>query len=218
MDHAGYTAAVPRAATGRQITVRAFLQDDPEEGVRRHHRHRATHACTGGHGDASRDLSRTTRGSDDQRRGTRHRRWRRIYCWHPSIGDKDMGKSSAVVEVSAPTDKCYGFVKESVANPKYLKVYQGLHPGKDYSGRIIDDIENCRIAIEESGIDSVTKIRLKGWTIKYDFEEIDGSSTKVTISVEYGALLAIGGLTTAKGQSINEILARVTALLALEYK
>jgi len=129
-----------------------------------------------------------------------------------------MGESNAIVEIQAPTAKCYGFVKESVANSKYLAAYQSLHPGKDYSGRIIDDIENRRIIIEESSIDSITKTRHKGWTIKYDFEDVDGNSTKVTISVEYGTLLAIGGMTTAKSQSINEILSRVTAMLALEYE
>lgn len=127
-----------------------------------------------------------------------------------------MAESSAVVEINAQTSKCYGFVKESVTNPKYLAVYQGLHPGHDYSGRIIDDIENRRIVIEESGIDSVTRIRHSGWTIKYDFEDVAGSSTKVTLSVEYGAFLAIAGMTSTKGQSVNEILSRVTTLLALE--
>jgi len=129
-----------------------------------------------------------------------------------------MGESNSIVEINAPVSKCYAFVKQSVANPKYLEVYQGLHAGRDYSGRIIDDIDNRRIVIEESSIDGLTKTRYKGWTIKYDFEDVDGTSSRVTISVEYGTLLAIGGMTTTKGQSINEILSRVTTLLALEYE
>ncbi len=129
-----------------------------------------------------------------------------------------MGESNSIVEINAPVSRCYTFVKQSVANPKYLAVYQGLHAGRDYSGRIIDDVKNHRIAIEEASIESLTKTRHKGWTIKYDFEDVDGTSTRVTISVEYGTLLAIGGMTSTKGQSINEILSRVTALLALEYE
>lgn len=128
-----------------------------------------------------------------------------------------MGESNAVVEVKVPIDKCYAFVRDSIANPKYLSVYQNLHPGRNYSGKIVDDIENSRLVIEESGIDSVTRMRHKGWTIKYDFEDVDGQNTRATISVEYGTFLAIMGMTTTKIQSINEILARVNALLALEY-
>lgn len=129
-----------------------------------------------------------------------------------------MGESNSIVEINAPVSECYAFVKQSVDNPKYLAVYQGLHAGRDYSGQIIDDIDNRRIVIEESSIECLTKTRHKGWTIKYTFEDVDATSSRVTISVEYGTLLAIGGMTSTKGQSINEILARVTALLALEYK
>jgi hypothetical protein len=128
-----------------------------------------------------------------------------------------MRKSNATVEINAPASICYGFVKESVANPKYLAVHQDLHLGHDYSGRVIDDIENRRIVIEEPSIHSVTKTVHKGWTIKYDFQDVDGNTTKVAISVEYGTAVAVAGMTTVKGQSINEILLRVTALLALEY-
>jgi hypothetical protein len=127
-----------------------------------------------------------------------------------------MGESNAVIEVSAPVGKCYSFVKGSVGNPKYLAVYQDLHAGKTYSGQIVDDIENRRIVIAESSIDTLTRVRHKGWTIKYDFEDSAGQGSRVTISVEYDALLAIAGMTTTKLQSVNEVLARVTALLALE--
>lgn len=128
-----------------------------------------------------------------------------------------MGESNATIEIKASAAQCYGFTRESVTHPKYVTVYKSLHSGKEYSGQIVDDIENRRIVIEESGIDSVTKIRHKGWTIKYDFKAAGANSTHVTISVEYGTFLAIAGMTTTKLQSINEILARTTALLALEY-
>jgi len=127
-----------------------------------------------------------------------------------------MGKTNVVVEVKVPLAKSYSFVKESVANPKFMAIYRYLHPGKEYSGKIVDDIENRRLVIEESGIDSLTRIRHKGWTITYDFEETDDKNTKVSISVEYGIFLAIMGLTTTKLQSINEVLARVNSILALE--
>ena len=71
--------------------------------------------------------------------------------------------------------------------------------------------------IEEAAIDTVTRIRHKGWTIRYDLEEVTPGTTRVGLSVEYGMFLAVMGMTTMKLQSMNEVLSRVNALLALEH-
>jgi hypothetical protein len=89
--------------------------------------------------------------------------------------------------------------------------------GNEYSGNIVEESANQRIVIEEDGIDSVTRIRHTGWTVTYDFEEATPGATRVGISIEYGMFLAIMGMTTTKVQSMNEVLSRVNALLALEY-
>jgi hypothetical protein len=128
-----------------------------------------------------------------------------------------MGKTCGEIDVQVPVARCYSFVKDSVQNPKFLSAYKDLHSGREYSGRIAEEAENRRLVIEESGMDSVTRIRHKGWTIIYDFEAVSETKTKIGISVEYGTFLALMGATTTKLQSVNEVLARVAALLALEY-
>ena len=128
-----------------------------------------------------------------------------------------MIESKASVEIKVPVHKCYQFVKDSITNPKFLSAYNILHSGKNYSGKIIDDIKNHRIVLEECAIDCLTGIRRTGWAIKYDFEEIDDQNTRITISIQYGALLAITSMATVKIQSFNEILSRINTLLALEY-
>ena len=128
-----------------------------------------------------------------------------------------MGKVYVSVEINVPVSTCYSYVKNSLENPKFISAYKNLHDGREYSGRIVEDSQNRQLAIEESAIDTLTRIRHKGWTITYEFEEVDNTKTRIGVSVEYGIFLAIMGMTTTKIQSINEVLARITGLLALEY-
>lgn len=127
-----------------------------------------------------------------------------------------MGNTSAQIEIEVPLGPTFDFVKDAVTNPQYLKIYETLSNGKPYSGRIIEESSGHHLLIQEASVDGLTNIRLPGWTIRYDFEEVSSSKTKVTITIEYGALLAILGMSTVHGQSINEVLARITNLLALE--
>ncbi|MDE0185308.1 MAG: hypothetical protein OXP71_07595 [Candidatus Poribacteria bacterium] len=128
-----------------------------------------------------------------------------------------MGRTFVSVDVEVPVEVCYSYVKESISNPKFLAAYNNLHPGWRFSGTILEENEDRRIVIREPGVDSVTRIRHKGWTIIYDFASAGEAKTKVSISVKYGAFLAFFGLTTTKLQSINEALGRIQSLLALEH-
>ena len=129
-----------------------------------------------------------------------------------------MGKTYASVEIELPPGICYSYVKNSLKSPKFVAAYKTLHEGREYSGQIVEDSENQRLVIEESGIDSVTRIRHKGWTTTYDFEEIAPTKTRVGVSVKYGTFLAIMSMTTAKGQSNNAVLSRIESLIALEHR
>ncbi|MBT3381568.1 MAG: hypothetical protein HN742_12745 [Lentisphaerae bacterium] len=128
-----------------------------------------------------------------------------------------MGKTYASIEINTSLEMCYTYVRNSVDDPKFAAVYRTLHEGREYSGKIAEESTNRQIVIEEAGIDSVTRVRHKGWTITYDLEEVTRGTTRVGISVEYGMFLAVMGMTTVKVQSMNEVLSRVNALLALEY-
>lgn len=111
------------------------------------------------------------------------------------------------------------FLREKLGSKsQILAAYSELHQGKrQYSGRIVKESENRQLVIHTLTIDSFTSIRFKGWTITYDFEPVSGTKTKVAVSVEYSMFLAFMGMSTTKLQSINEVLARVQSLLALEH-
>jgi len=128
-----------------------------------------------------------------------------------------MGKTYTSIEIDLPSGDCFSYVKNSLKSPKFVAVYKTLHEGREYSGQIVEESENQRLVIEESAIDSVTRIRHSGWTITYDFEEIAPTKTRVAVSIEYGIFLALMGMTTTKAQSINEVLSRVNSLIALEH-
>ena len=128
-----------------------------------------------------------------------------------------MPKTRVTVEIEVPVATCYSYVKNSVINPKFLAAYRELHRGRrEYSGRIVKESDNRQLVVHEKGIDSITGLRFKGWTITYDFEPVSETKTKVGVSVEYSMFLAFMGMSTMKLQSINEILGRVQLLLALE--
>ena len=54
-----------------------------------------------------------------------------------------------------------GLTKEQIVeDPKFLAVYRDLHRGREYSGRIADEIENRQLVIRESAIDTLTHKQL----------------------------------------------------------
>ena len=129
-----------------------------------------------------------------------------------------MPKTHVTVDIEVPVATCYSYVKNSVTNPKFLAAYRELHQGRrEYSGRIAQESENRQLVIHTLAIGSTTRIRFKGWKVTYDFEPVSETKTKVGISVEYSTFLAFMGMSTMKLQSINEILAEVHSLLALEH-
>src|SRR5262249_37508404 len=68
----------------------------------------------------------------------------------------------------------------------------------------------------EDGYDTLTNLRLNGWAVTFTLTRLDELRTRVGISVEYGLMLAVLGLTTMRAQAENEILSWIRALLALE--
>ena len=129
-----------------------------------------------------------------------------------------MRRTHIAVDIEVPVTTIYSYVKNSVINLKFLAAYKELHQGRrEYSGRIVKESENRQLVIHTLAIDSVTGIRFKGWTITYDFEPVGETKTKVGVSVEYSLFLAFIGMSTMKLQSINEVLACLQPLLALEH-
>ena len=129
-----------------------------------------------------------------------------------------MGTTYVAVDIKVPVAIIYSYVKDSIVDSKFLTAYRHLHRRKRaYSGRIVQETENRQLVMREKAIDSVTGIRFGGWTITYDFESISETETKVGISIEYSLFMALVGVSTMKGQSINAILGRVQPLLALEH-
>ena len=129
-----------------------------------------------------------------------------------------MRRTHIAVDIEVPVTTIYSYVKNSVINPKFLAAYNELHRWKrEYSGRIVKESENRQLVIQVKAIDGITGIRHSGWTITYDFESISKTKTKVGVSVEYSLFLAFMGMSTMKLQSINEALACLLPLLALEH-
>ena len=50
--------------------------------------------------------------------------------------------------------------EQIVEDPKFLAVYRDLHRGREYSGRIADEIENHQLVIRESAINTLTHRQL----------------------------------------------------------
>ena len=127
-----------------------------------------------------------------------------------------MRKSSKIV-VAAPLSTCYRLAYTWALDPRRHSTYRDVFPGRTYSGRIIFEEPNSRFIIREGDIDSLTKMTgLSGWSVTYDFRKHESGGTEVEISVDYGVGLAVLSIGTASVQASNEIIHRVTALLALQ--
>jgi hypothetical protein len=128
-----------------------------------------------------------------------------------------MPRVSASVTVRVPISVCYGCVHGSVREERYLSAYSRLRNGKRYSGQIVESQPPRRIVIEERAQDPLTGASFQGWTILYGFSDVGAGVTEVEVSVEYGAGLALLGFGTMGPQAQNEVLNRISALLALEH-
>lgn len=127
-----------------------------------------------------------------------------------------MTKAYASITINLPVSTCYEFVKNVYHDPKFVSAYRSLYSGMNYSGRVVDSSENQRMVIHEPAMDGLTGMRMSGWTITYDFHELDSETTKIELMIEYGLLLGIMGLSTMHIQAKNEVLGRILALMALE--
>jgi carbon monoxide dehydrogenase subunit G len=128
-----------------------------------------------------------------------------------------MPRASASVRVHVPISVCHGWVHGSVREERYLSAYSHVRGGKQYSGQVVESQPPQRVVIAERGYDPLSGHSSQGWAITYRFSEAGAGVTEVEVSVEYGMGLALLGLGTMGAQAQNEVLNRISALLALEH-
>ena len=129
-----------------------------------------------------------------------------------------MGIKSATVEIAVPVQDVFEYVNQfcRMKNNKVADLYDHLTGGRRYSGNVKKCLENDAIVLTEGAVDGLLGFMFSGWTISYQFEPIDDNSTRVSITVEYGFLMAVIALSTANDQATAAVFYRASALLALE--
>jgi hypothetical protein len=127
-----------------------------------------------------------------------------------------MARVTGAVTLNMPTDRCYAYLRDSVRDDRFLQAYAELRAPLKYSGDVTAVEHGRRVTISEDGYDTLTNLRLNGWAVTFTLTRLDELRTRVQISVEYGLMLAVLGLTTMRAQAENEILSWIRALLALE--
>jgi hypothetical protein len=127
-----------------------------------------------------------------------------------------MARVTGAVTLNLPADRCYAYLRDSVRDERFLEAYAELRAPLKYSGDVTAIEHGRRVTISEDGYDTLTNLRLNGWAVTFTLTRLDELRTRVQISVEYGLMLAVLGLTTMRAQAENEILSWIRALLALE--
>ena len=120
--------------------------------------------------------------------------------------------------IAVPVEVCYQAVQEAIVDPRWRDAYVSLRPGREYSGWVTEARPPEHLTIGIAAIDPVTGKRLHslGYRTTYDFAPAADGGTRVEIGVEYELLAAVGGMGMLQPQAENEVLHRLSAMLALE--
>lgn len=129
-----------------------------------------------------------------------------------------MTRLDASVTVQVPVDLCFHVIRDGYADPRWREAYQRFRPGREYSGIVVEEEANQRLVVSEAAVDALTgaHVRALGYQVAFAFQEEGPSTTRVEVAVEYGLVAALGAAGTMSAQAANEIMHRVSALLALE--
>ena len=119
--------------------------------------------------------------------------------------------------IAVPIDVCYRAVQESLVDPRWREAYAALRPGREYSGWVSDARPPEHLTIGIAALDPVTGKRMHamGYRTTYDFATTADGRTRVEIGVEYELLAAVGGMGMLQPQAENEVLHRLSTMLAL---
>lgn len=126
-----------------------------------------------------------------------------------------MGQIIASVTIERPLARCYEYVKNSVANDKYLKACRQVWR-REYSGRVTRDDSQRLLTIEENAVSILRTLRPGTWRVTYSFNSVGDSRTEIQLLADYGLGLAVLTFPSTRLQLQNELLHRVRELLAFE--
>lgn len=129
-----------------------------------------------------------------------------------------MTRVSASLEVAVPPSLCIAAIQQTLADDRLLAAAHALRPGKQYNGFVETLVPDRRVVIAFAALEPGTgkRIHAFGWKVTYDFEPSADGRTRVTVSIEYPLLAALGGVGTMRPQAENDIMHRLSAIVALE--
>ena len=129
-----------------------------------------------------------------------------------------MFRVAAHVHLAVPPDVCIRFVQESLVDARWQEAYRSLRPGRAYSGWVTAVEPGRRIALTVAALDPITGKRLHalGYRIVYTLTAESDGRTRAEVAIEYSFVAAVAGMGMLGPQAENEVLHRLSALLALE--
>ena len=129
-----------------------------------------------------------------------------------------MFRIAAHVHVAVPPDRCIRFVQESLVDARWQEAYRTLRPGRAYSGWVTAVEPGRRIALTVAALEPVTGKRLHalGYRVVHTFTPEPDGRTRAEVAIEYSFVAAVAGMGMLGPQAENEVLHRLSALLALE--
>lgn len=128
-----------------------------------------------------------------------------------------MRRLSVAIPINVPLNVVRRFVKELADDESLAQAYYKLR-GTPSPSRVVEATQQ-RVTIYEPTFDPSIKahgLLQTGWTVSYDLQPQSPGKTFIEVGIEYNRLTAMMGMGLIKVQAQNELIHRVSALLAFE--
>lgn len=118
------------------------------------------------------------------------------------------------LEIACPAAQVYAYLRDRYKTHVFRSVCmmtKGYVP--DVHG--IEEQENERLSFTVASRDSLLRFKTAGWTWTYHLTRLESDRTKVAITYQWGLLLSLLSMFTARGQAASELIETAMALDAL---
>ena len=126
-----------------------------------------------------------------------------------------MGDLSFTADFELPPEAVWRFARNCHLDSRFLRLFQET-AGYIPDIRASDVVDGRKIRYQVAGRDSLTKMKIAGWSWTFVVEPISEAKTRFTVSYSWPMSMGLLSAGTAEGQARNEMSGYIVALASME--